>query len=299
MDILAAMRIFVRVVERRNASLAARDLGMAQATVSERIAKLEAHLGEQLLNRSTRSMRPTDVGLEFYERARKVLDAAKFAESVGSKHSETLRGKVCIAAPQAIGEMLLPQILLRFRKRHPDVKVALTLNDEIASPTNVGADVSIRLGDRPAPDCSDEGVGFVRRVLVASPRYLAEYGRPTVPEELAEHAFMRVDGIFTDERLPLQRQGRAFDAPIQTAWTVSHWRLLYTLLLGGGGIGVLQMPTCADALVAGQLKRLLPQYEVPGFRLRLLHPSTQTATPEAMQLLVFLREEFQFLRDEE
>ncbi|MFT4001401.1 MAG: LysR family transcriptional regulator [Rhizobium sp.] len=298
MDIVAAMRIFARVVEHGSLSKAARDLGMGQPTISERITKLEAHLGEQLLNRSTRSVRPTDIGLLFYERAKKALDATSFAESVSLKCEGALEGAIRVAAPHGLGEMVLPQALMRFRRLYPHVNVDLILNDRIVSPRSEGIDVSFRLGDRPAPDCEDEEIGHVERVLVVSPGYIADYGIPTVPEELPAHPFLRVAGIFEDGNLPLRRRGDVIAAPIKTVWTVSHWRPLHALLLAGAGIGVLQLPACAEALAAGQLKRILPQYDVPGFRLRMLHGPTDSTSEVTRRLLVFLRSELQFLKSE-
>ena len=296
MDILAAMRIFVRVVECGNLSMAARDLGVGQPTVSERIAKLEAYLGERLLHRSTRSVRPTDIGLLFFERSKKAIEAALFAEGVSLRSEGALRGTVRIAAPHGLGERVLPQILMRFRKIHPHVNIDLILNDRFVSPASEGVDISIRLGDQAEAGYVDEEIGFVPRALVASAAYLAEYGAPSTVEDLAAHPFMRVDGIFDDDCLLLLHGGERVRVPVSTAWTVSNWRPLHALLLAGAGIGVLQVPACAEALAAGQLKRILPQYEVPGFRLRLLYERREPPSEITTQLVPFLKEELQFLR---
>lgn len=296
MDFLAGMRVFVRVVERGNISTAARDLNMGQPAVSERINRLEEHLGERLLHRTTRSLRPTGVGLLFYERAKKALEAAALAENVTSKNENALSGTIRVAAPQSLGEVVLPGILMRFRKLHPHVHIDLLLNDHIVSPVSEGVDVSLRLGDHKETNCIDEEIGFVRRMLVASPDYIAHYGEPGRPEELLAHPFMRVAGIFGDNLLPLTREGEDLEAAINTAWTVSNWRPLHALLLAGAGIGVLQLPACTEALAAGQLKRLLPQFDVPGFRLRLLYGKND-GSERTRQLVAFLRDALRFFKE--
>ncbi|MFT4003898.1 MAG: LysR family transcriptional regulator [Rhizobium sp.] len=298
MDFLAGMRVFARVVERGNISSAARDLGMGQPAVSERINRLEEHLGEKLLHRTTRTLRPTNIGLLFYERAKKALEAAAHAESVTSRNEAALHGTIRIAAPHSLGEVVLPSVLMRFRKLHPHLKVDLILDDHIVNPISEGVDLSLRLGDRQEPNCVDEEIGFVRRALVASPDYIANYGEPSRPEELIAHPFMRVTNIFADNLVPLRRDGETLEAPINTIWTVSNWRPLHSLLLAGEGIGVLQLPACTKALASGQLKRLLPQFDIPGFRLRLLYGKGEAVSERTRHAVAFLRDALHFLGNE-
>lgn len=296
MDMFAAMRVFVRVVERRSLSAAARDLGMGQPAVSERITRLEAHLGQRLLYRNTRSIVPTDIGATFHERSRKALDAAAYAESVGDTDAPSLRGTLRVAAPHGLGEMVLPPILMRFRKKHPHLNIDLFLNDRIADPVTEGADLSVRLGDAPAGGCVSERIGLVQRMLVASPEYLTTCRMLETPNDLKAHPFLRVAGIFNDNVLPLQRRDDMIRVAINTTWTVSNWRPLHSLLLAGAGIGVLQMPSCAEALAAGHLKRVLPDYDVPGFNLRLLYARSEKVPDKTRHLASFLREELGIFR---
>ena len=298
MDLLAGMRVFVRVVERGSISAAAKDLGMGQPAVSERINRLEEHLNEKLLHRTTRTLRPTDVGLLFYERAKRTLEAAAHAESVTARNPAALHGTLRIAAPHSLGEVVLPGVLARFRKRHPHLNIDLILDDQIVNPVSEGVDLSLRLGDRKEANCVDEEIGLVRRVLVASPDYIARYGEPTRPEELGAHPFLRVSNIFSDNLVPLTRDGEDLEASIQTVWTFSNWRPLHALLLAGEGIGVLQLPACTQALAAGHLKRLLPQFEIPGFRLRLLYPKGDAASERTRHAAAFLKDALRFLSEE-
>src|SRR4051812_27771944 len=112
MDILSAMRIFNRVIERSSLSAAARDLGLGQATVSERVEKLEKHLGARLLYRTTRSVQATDAGARFYEYAKRAVEAAEEAEASVASAETSLSGTLRIAAPHVIGEMTLPKLLV-------------------------------------------------------------------------------------------------------------------------------------------------------------------------------------------
>ena len=275
MDYLAAMRVYVRVVERGSMSAAARDLGIGQPAVSERIERLEVDLGTRLLRRNTRAISVTDVGAVFYERCKIAIEAADDALA-SVQEDMPLRGTLRIAAPAVLGEVVLPSILLDLRNHHPELKVDLVLNDRIVDPTTEGVDISLRLGDPGEGNFVARKLGHVSRVLVASPGYLERYGAPMTPAELFHHPFARVSGLFNNGRLPLQTaDGRLTSAPVDIVMTMSNWRPLHAILLDGGAIGVLQEPVCSDDLAAGRLRRILPDFGLPGFDLHLLYSATR------------------------
>ncbi|MCJ2093364.1 LysR family transcriptional regulator [Methylobacterium sp. J-072] len=290
MDLLAAMRVYVRVVERGSMSAAARDLSIGQPAVSERIDRLESHLGARLLRRNTRTITLTDVGSAFYERSKVVLDAADSALAVTAE-DQPLRGTLRIAAPHGVGEIVLPPILCRLRERHPQLKLDLVLNDRIVDPVTEGVDISLRLGDCGIGNFVAVRLGHIRRILVAAPRYLDRIGIPERSNDLVDHPFLRVSGLFNDGRLPLISVDRQTDlAPLNIVLTVSHWRPLYAMLLEGAGIGVLQEPACTEALGDGRLIRLLPNHEVPGFDLHALYPASKSVPPKTRVTLSLLKE---------
>ncbi|ASL48820.1 HTH-type transcriptional regulator DmlR (plasmid) [Burkholderia sp. AD24] len=271
MDILAAMRVFVRVVERGNMSRAARDLGIGQPAVSDRIDRLEGHLGVKLLRRSTRVVACTDEGTLFYERSKQVIEVAEEACAAASGRDRTLRGVLRIAAPQGLGEVIMPRILMGIREEHPKLNLDLILNDHIVDLVTEGVDISLRLGRLDEGSYVAHRIGHVRRVLVASPEYLGRTSVPHGPEDLINHPYIRVMGVFGDGILRLvDAQDCLVSTPIRAAVNMSHWRPVYESLVAGAGIGVLQEPVCAQAIANGRLVRLLPQYSVPGFDLHAL-----------------------------
>ena len=140
------MRIFIRVVERGSMSAAARDLGIGQPAVSERIEKLEAHLGTRLLRRNTRNMSLTQSGNVFYERSKTAVQAAEHTLSV-NEENQGLQGKIRIAAPYSAGESLLMPALLQLQNEHPALQVDVIFNDRVIDPVTEGVDLSLRLGD--------------------------------------------------------------------------------------------------------------------------------------------------------
>ncbi|MGX7876075.1 LysR substrate-binding domain-containing protein [Mesorhizobium sp. ORM6] len=291
MDYLVAMRVYVRVVERGSMSAAARDLGIGQPAVSERIERLEAHLGTRLLRRNTRTISVTDIGATFYERCKLAIEAADDALA-GAHEGMPLRGTLRIAAPHGVGEVVLPPILLRLRNRHPQLKIDLVLNDRVVDPVTEGVDISLRLGDHGEGSFVARRLGHVRRVLVASPGYLDQCGVPAAPADLIRHPFARVSGLFNNGRLPLwTAEQRTVSAPIEIALSMSHWRPLHAILLGGGAIGVLQEPVCSEDLATGRLRQILPDFTVPGFDLHALYPAGKPVPPRIRMIVSLLEKE--------
>lgn len=291
MDYLAAMRVYVRVVERGSMSAAARDLGIGQPAVSERIERLEAHLGVSLLRRNTRAISVTDSGMAFYERCKLAIQASDDALA-GAQANMPLRGTLRIAAPHGLSETILPAILMRLRERHPQLKIDLVVNERFVDPTTEGVDISLRLGGPGEGDFVARKIGQVSRVLVASPDYLERHGMPCATADLIEHPFARVSGLFNNGRLPLRMRDRRMEqVPIDIVFTLSNWRPLHAILLGGGAIGVLQEPVCSDDLAAGRLSRILPDLVVPGFDLHLLYKTNRSIGPRLRGVLSFLKRE--------
>ena len=271
-------------------SAAARDIGIGQPAVSERIDRLEAHLGTSLLRRNTRSISVTDIGARFYERCKLAIEAADDALA-GVHEDMPLRGILRIAAPHGVGEVVLSPILLSLRNHHPQLKIDLVLNDRIVDPVSEGVDISFRLGDHGEGNFVARRLGHVRRVLVASPAYLDRHGIPAKPDDLIEHPFARVSGLFNNSRLPLlSADQRTVLAPIDIALSVSHWRSLHALLLGGAGLGVLQEPVCTEELGNGRLIRLLSEFVVPGFEFHALYPANKPVPPRIRMVLSLLEE---------
>jgi len=274
MDLLATIRIFLRVVERGTISGAARDLDMSQPAVSERIDKLERFLSARLLVRSSRKLTCTAEGRTFYEQGKHLLDTAETTINSVTLSNQKIQGSLRLAAPQCLGEIVVPKALMNVRTAHPDLHIDFTLSDAIVDPVIEGVDISLRLGR-----LNENGgyiafpLGWVGRKLVVAPSYLAAHGPLATPMELARHAFIRLKAVFANDQVPLMHEnGPAVQTRINTVMTVSHWRPMYDLILSGAGVGILQHPACARALAQGRLVEVLDGYHVPPLPLNALIP---------------------------
>jgi DNA-binding transcriptional LysR family regulator len=289
------MRIFVRVVERGSLSGAARDLRLGQPTVSERVEKLERHLGVRLLYRTTRSVQATDAGLRFYENAKHAIEAAEEAEASIALIETTLTGTLRIAAPHGLGEVTLPRLLVEFQNRHPNLAIDLTLNDRFVDPVAEGVDLSIRIGEIGDGSFIARRLGAVRRLLLAAPGYLERKGIPREPGDLAAHPFVRMASL-AEERLHMtDPNGIPIKAPIRTLWRVNHWRPLVEALLAERGIGVLHTAVCSREIAEGKLVSVLPSYEFGRMDLHAIYPSGPRPAARTKAFLSLLGEQTDLL----
>ncbi|MGS1005913.1 LysR family transcriptional regulator [Achromobacter anxifer] len=291
MDLLATIRIYLRVVERGTISGAARDLDMSQPSVSERIDKLERFLSARLLVRSSRKLSCTAEGRTFYEQGKHLLDTAEITINSVTLSDHQIQGSLRLAAPQCLGEIVVPKALMNIRTAHPDLYMDVTLSDAIADPVTEGVDISLRLGR-----LNENGgyiafpLGWVARKLVATPSYLATHGPIATPADLALHPFIRLKAFYVKDQVPLTHEnGPVMQTRIKTAMTVSHWRPMYDLILSGGGIGILQHPACAKALAQGRLVELLDDYRVPPLALNALIPPLRPLPQRVRAVLDLLK----------
>ncbi|ENN87550.1 transcriptional regulator, LysR family [Rhizobium freirei PRF 81] len=291
MDMLSAMRIFTRVVERGSLSAAARDLGLGQPTVSERVEKLEKHLGARLLYRTTRSVQATDAGARFYDYAKRAIEAAEEAEASVASAETSLTGTFRIAAPHGLGEMTLPKLLVEFQTRHPALAIDVTLNDRFVDPMTEGVDLSIRIGEIGSGNFIARRLGTMRRLALAAPGYIERHGLLREPMELAAHPFIRVAGFAADERLHLiGPDGAPIEVPIRTAWRVNHWRPLMEAVLAERGIGALFAPVCGREIAEGRLVPVLPSYEFRRVDVHAIYPPGPRPAARTKAFLTLLAE---------
>ncbi|TGQ67372.1 LysR family transcriptional regulator [Mesorhizobium sp. M00.F.Ca.ET.186.01.1.1] len=194
MDRLEAMSLFIGAVEAGSLSAAARNLGIPLATVSRKISDLERHLNTRLLNRSTRRLTLTDAGHAYLAACRRILDDVGEAERTAAGEYSVPTGELVITAPVVFGRLHVLPVVTAFLAAYPDVDIRLTLADRITQLAEDHIDLAVRIGALPDSSLVALRVGAIRRVVCASPAYLAERGTPQTPEDLATHSCITFEG---------------------------------------------------------------------------------------------------------
>jgi DNA-binding transcriptional LysR family regulator len=286
MDLFAAMQAFVRVAQLGSFSGAAKSLGVSQPSVSQQVAGLEAHLGARLIQRSTRRLVLTDAGTRYYDEAVGVLSLVARAEASVTRPDDHLGGRLRVQAPSGIGQRLLAPLLINFQAMHPQVRIELLLDDRIADVVAEGVDVALRLGVLPASGLIAHRLGGLRRVLVASPAYIALHGSPGNVFELSQHAHVRFAGSLNDD-IVLGNAGGEVAVAVPASFVANNSFVLLDALLAGRGIGGTQEILAAEALADGRLLRVLPEYSYPSMDVHVVIP-TRHHVPAAVKALVDL-----------
>jgi DNA-binding transcriptional LysR family regulator len=188
MDRLDSLRVFVAVAELRGFAPAARQLGFSPPAVTRAVGALEQRIGAQLVQRTTRSVRLTDVGTRFFEDCRRILGELTDAEAEAGGAFASPQGQLAVTAPALFGRLHVAPVLLDFLAEQPGVTARCFFVDRIVNLHDEGFDVAVRIAHLPDSGLTAVRVGAVRRVVVASPEYLAVHGTPSTPIELVNHA---------------------------------------------------------------------------------------------------------------
>jgi len=197
MDRLDAMAVLLAVVEAGSLSAAARKLRIPLATVSRKIADLEAHLRAKLMLRTRRGTELTEAGLTYLEASRRILEQVEEAERIAAGEYSAPRGELRITASTLFGQRHVLPIALAFLEQNPEISLKLHLEDRQINLADEHIDIAVRIGHLDAGGLIAVKVGEVRRVICASPAYLNRRGRPRTPEELGDHDGISFRGFVT------------------------------------------------------------------------------------------------------
>ncbi|MCA8906390.1 MAG: LysR family transcriptional regulator [Rhodospirillaceae bacterium] len=257
------MLAFTRVVEAKTFTAAADRLGWSKSVVSRRIAELEDRLGVRLLNRSTRRLSLTEPGRAYYDRCASILSQIEETEAAVSSLNMEPRGLLRINAPHSFTLRHLSGVFAQFLQRYPEVSIDLALNDRVVDLIDEGFDVAVRIGVLQDSVLISRRLAPLRRVLCASPDYLARHGVPATPDALADHEVH----VYTNAAQPGQVRIRRPDGRMATVRLNGRLRANNGDLLvqvAAQGVGIVLSPTflVAGDIESGALIQVLADHEV-------------------------------------
>ncbi len=293
---LNELKVFVRAVELKSISAAARNLRLSAAAASHRILQLEEQVGVRLLNRTTRSLQPTEAGCIFYEHALNVLEAVERAESSMAMASGVPTGSLRVAAPLGFGRRILAPLVSEFHAAHPKVEVRLRLSDHPVDLLSESVDVAIRMSALPDSSFIVRKLADCPRVLCASPAYLERRGTPQTPQELLTHncLVLRFPGS-TDFRWTLSTPDGPLTLPVSGHFDADDGDVLTEWALEGEGIVMKPYWEVAGALREGKLKVILPDVPPDPVSLVMLYPHRHLLPAKVRAFADFLIEKSRLL----
>jgi DNA-binding transcriptional LysR family regulator len=286
------MRTFVRVAERGSLSAVARELGIGQSTVTRHLRELEEAIGVPLLSRTTRRVTMTDEGSRYYAQSVQILRLVEQAgdEARGTRGASA--GTIRISCTAAFGVLHVTRLIFAFQDRYPDVGIDLSLTDERVDLVREGVDIALRLGPLTDSSMKLRALGQSRRLLVATPDYLATRGRPSVPRDLDGHEGIRMSNIAGSDTLVLQgRGGERHAVPFGGRLRVDHGLAAREALVAGRGIAPAHQWLVGDLLADGRLESILPDYSLPPVPLSMLIVPERAGITRVRLLVDFLVEQ--------
>jgi len=250
------------VIDSGSFSAAGRLLDLTPSAISRAIDRLEARLGVRLLLRSTRALSLTAEGQAYLQTARRILADLDDAEQQIADQGAP-RGRLRVSAALSHGRLCVVPLLGNFVRLHPHILVDIALTDTVVDIASGQADVAIRFGPLADSSLTARRLGETRRVIVASPDYLARHGTPGQPEDLREHNCLNFSFRRAEPVWPFTREGREFSLPMKGNIEANNGETLGQLATGGIGIARVGAFSVAEEIAEGRLQPILEEYN-PG-----------------------------------
>ncbi|EMB4683870.1 TPA: LysR family transcriptional regulator [Klebsiella pneumoniae] len=290
MDKLRGMETFIAVVECGSFTGAASRLGLSAVMVGKYIAQLESQLATRLLERNTRRQSLTDAGRVYFDEAKRVMEQVSIAESAVERLRLAPAGTLRVSAPTSFGASVIAPLTATFLQAWPAVRVELDLTNRMVDLVDEGFDLAIRIGEIHQEDLVARYLAPYRMVICAAPAYLARYGTPGTPEDLADHLCLshtvwtarnewRLPGVEGEVRWKRDAVLRCNDG--------------YALRQAAiAGAGLLMQPEVllADALASGSLVRVLDAWTPQPRPVHLLWRQDRRPLPKLTQFIAHLQQ---------
>lgn len=273
MDRFDAMSVLLSVAETGSLSAAGRRLGIPLSTVSRKVSDLEAHLGARLLVRSTRSVTLTEAGKAYMVAARRILEDLAEAERVAAGEYAVVKGELVITAPIVFGRLHILPVVTAFLRIYPEADVRLELADRLLHLVDDHVDLALRIGDLSDSSHVAMKVGTIRRVVCASPEYLARRGVPRNPSDLAEHDIVTFSTLAPAEAWTFGKGAAARSIPLRSRLNVNTAEAAIDAATAGLGLTRVLSYQIAEAVTAGRLVTVLQDFAPEPVPVSLVYPS--------------------------
>jgi DNA-binding transcriptional LysR family regulator len=285
MNRLESMSILVAVVDAGSLSAAARHLGMPLATVSRKVAELESHLKTRLLHRTTRQLSLTEAGASYVAACRRILEDIGEAERTATGEYAAPKGELVVTAPVVFGRLHIVPVVADFLAQYPEIDIRLVLTDRVVHMMDEQVDVAVRIGELPDSALMATRVGTVRRVVCASPAYLATHGVPARPRDLSGHNCITFEVLESKRAWVFEAGKSELSVPVHSRLAVNTAEAaIAAAILGVGLIRVLSYQV-ADAIRDQTLRVVLDTFESVPLPISLVHTGQ---APLPLKLRAFL-----------
>jgi DNA-binding transcriptional LysR family regulator len=292
MDLLAALRTFVRIAETGSFSAVAREVGATQPAVSRQIAALEDHLGARLLQRSTRSLRLTEDGTDLLAHARLVIEAVDQTEAAIGQRRDQAAGLVRVGSPTVFGRLYLAPHIGILLERHPMLSIELLMTDDVVDMVHAGLDLALRVGEVQDASLVARRVGSTMTVTLASPVYIEQHGEPQTPADLVHHQSILNTRLPSPEEWQFTGPDGIVPVPVTGRLRANSIEAVKEAALAGVGIALLPTWMVGEEMRDGRLRPILQAWQPKRRPISLVYPSRRFLAPRTRAVIDFLVDEF-------
>jgi len=293
MDRLTEMEAFATVVDQGGFTDAARKMGISKSAVSKHVSSLEARLGARLLNRTTRRVSPTEIGLAYYDRARRVLNDAGEADALVTSMQTAPSGLLRISVATDFGVNHLSPILGEFLQEFPDITVNMVLNNRYVELISEGFDLAVRIGELEDSTLRARKLTETTKRMVGSPAYFDKYGRPQKIDDLNEHKLLHYSNQSNGSVWKLTAPSGEKRQVRTAGWlSVNDGQSLLNAAISGLGIAYLPSFLYADALAKGLVEEAIPDLPNEMQGIYAVYPPGRFTQPKVRAFIDFLVQSF-------
>jgi DNA-binding transcriptional LysR family regulator len=272
-DRLDVLTIFVAVAEQQSFAEAARQLSRSPASVTRAVAALEERLQTRLFNRTTRSVALTDAGARYLESCRRLLATYDELEAVNLGERVQPRGWVNVTAPTMFGRLHVLPLVGTFLGEYPQVDVRLLLLDRVVSLVDEGLDLGVRIGQLPDSSLRAVQVGRVRRIVCATPQYIARHGVPGTPRDLGSHSVVACTAVTPiPDRWSFNGPNGVTSVAVRPRLVVNTTAAAVDAALDSFGLACIRSYQAEPHMAAGRLQTVLVEYEPPPSPIHIVRP---------------------------
>ena len=261
MDRLDAMSVLLAAVESGSLSKASRDLRLPLATVSRKVAELEAHLKATLLIRSAKGLELTPAGRSYVTAAKSILEQLTEAERAAAGEYIEPKGDLVVTAPIMFGRMHMLPVVTRFLEAYSEVSVGFVMTDRIAHFLEDQVDIALRIGPLPDSNLIATRLGAVRHVICASPEYLAANGIPATLDDIAKHRVISFQSVSALSTWVFELGGAETPVSFRSRLSVNTIDAAIDAALSGAGMVRAVSYQIVDHVRAGRLAVVLEDFE--------------------------------------
>lgn len=284
------LKLFLRIAKTHNISTAGAELGISPAVASAQLSKLEESLGARLVHRTTRKVSLTEEGLAFFQHAENVLasvDAAKASVGIGG---ESPSGTLRITAPASFGRMHMVPALKDFMQRYPKLNVDLILSDTVVDLVDGGFDIAIRNSELKDSSLIARKLADDRRILCASPAYLAAHGEPESPQDLMSHNCISLFGL---DHWHFEYRGHTSSIKVSGNFRTDNGEVIRDACVQSLGITVNASWSAYQQLISGELVEVLKSYPlVSKTAIWAVYPSSRQLAPKVRAFINYFSDHF-------